>query len=66
MRLPGALPHIAVVSDRRAASGRLLCIHNVGQGARLEDILAEWRLAGRFRYAPAPGGQAPFNLHRRG
>lgn len=51
-RLPGNLPHIAVVTHRRAASGRLLCVHNVGQGARVEDILGEWPIAGRFRFAP--------------
>ena len=52
-RLPGNLPHIVVVTGRRAASGRLLCVHNVGRGARIEDVLAEWPLVGRFRYAPA-------------
>lgn len=52
-RLPGNLPHIAVVTARRAPSGRLLCVHNVGAGARVEDVLAAWPLAGRFRFAPA-------------
>jgi uncharacterized protein YijF (DUF1287 family) len=50
MRLPGNLPHIVVVTQRRAASGRLLCVHNVGQGARLEDVLDAWPLTARFRY----------------
>lgn len=50
-RLPGNLPHIAVVTHRRAASGRWACVHNVGQGARLEDILAAWPIAGRFRFS---------------
>jgi uncharacterized protein YijF (DUF1287 family) len=52
-RLPGNLPHIAVVTHRRAASSRLLCVHNVGRGAQLEDVLAEWELVGRFRFSAA-------------
>ena len=52
MRLAGNLPHIVVVGSRRAPSGRYYCVHNVGQGARAEDVLAEWPLVGRFRFAP--------------
>lgn len=52
-RLPGNLPHIGVVTHRRARSGRLLVAHNVGAGTRVEDVLAEWPLHGRFRFAPA-------------
>ncbi|MBX7248352.1 MAG: DUF1287 domain-containing protein [Caulobacteraceae bacterium] len=50
MRLPGALPHIVLVTRRRAASGRLLCVHNVGRGAQLEDVLDAWPRVGRFRW----------------
>lgn len=32
-RLPGNLPHIAIVSDRSAPGGRPLVIHNIGSGA---------------------------------
>ena len=56
-RLPGNLPHIGIVSDRKArdGSGRLLVIHNVGRGAREEDVLFAWPQAGHFRLrAPAP------------
>lgn len=52
-RLPGNLPHIGIVTHRRAASGRLMVAHNVGAGTRVEDVLAEWPLHGRFRFAPA-------------
>lgn len=39
-RLPGNLPHIMVVSDRRTADGaRPLVLHNIGAGAREEDML---------------------------
>ena len=58
-RLPGGLPHIGVVSDRRApdGSGRLLVVHNIGAGARVEDVLLAWPPVGHFRLfpdAPAP------------
>jgi uncharacterized protein YijF (DUF1287 family) len=51
-RLPGNLPHIGIVSDRKAAdgSGRPLLIHNVGRGAREEDVLFAWTQAGHFRW----------------
>ncbi len=45
----GSLPHIGIVSDRRAPSGRLLLIHNIGQGTREEDALADHRITGRYR-----------------
>jgi uncharacterized protein len=50
-RLPGNYPHIGIVSDRKAAdgSGRPLVIHNVGHGAREEDVLYAWPQAGHFR-----------------
>jgi uncharacterized protein YijF (DUF1287 family) len=51
-RLPGNLPHIGIVSDRKAGdgSGRPLVIHNVGAGAREEDVLFAWPQAGHFRW----------------
>ena len=52
LRLPGNLPHIVIIGSRRAPSGRYACIHNVGRGAQVEDVLAEWPLVGRFRFAP--------------
>ena len=43
-------PHIGIVSDRRAEDGvRPLVIHNIGWGAREEDVLFEYRLTGHFR-----------------
>jgi uncharacterized protein YijF (DUF1287 family) len=59
-RLPGGLPHIGIVSDRtsRDGSGRPLVIHNVGAGAREEDALFAWPLAGHFRWVWPRAGQA--------
>ncbi len=48
--LPGNLPHIGVVSDRRNGE-RPLVIHNVGAGAREEDVLRAYTLTGHYRYA---------------
>jgi uncharacterized protein len=50
----GSLPHIGIVSDRRApSSGNPLVIHNIGSGAREEDALFAHRLTGRYRWLPA-------------
>lgn len=53
--LPGNLPHIAIVSDRRSADGsRPLVIHNIGKGAREEDGLFAFPVTGHYRFLPAP------------
>lgn len=52
--LPGNLPHIGVVVDRRSASGeRPLIVHNVGRGPELEDVLFTWPITGHYRYPAA-------------
>lgn len=55
-RLPGNLPHVAIVTNR-AATGRkhALVVHNIGAGARIEDRLFEFRISGHFRFAPTAG-----------
>ncbi len=45
----GWLPHIGVVTDRIAPSGRPLVVHNIGAGPKLEDILFDWPMTGRYR-----------------
>lgn len=47
--VPPHLPHIMIVSDRRTAEGRPLVIHNIGQGTREEDRLADFPITGRYR-----------------
>jgi uncharacterized protein len=47
--LPGNLPHIGIVSDRKSALGTPLIIHNVGRGAREEDVLFDYRITGHYR-----------------
>ena len=50
-RLPQSnLPHIGIVSDKRAADGTPLIIHNIGRGTREENVLFAYPLKGHFRY----------------
>lgn len=43
------LPHIMIVSDRRAADGTPLIIHNIGAGTEEEDALFRFPLTGHYR-----------------
>lgn len=48
--LDNGRPHIGIVSDRRSEDGiRPLMIHNIGGGAREEDVLFAYRVTGHFR-----------------
>lgn len=51
--LPGNLPHIMLVSDQKSQTGIPLVIHNIGAGAREEDILFAFPLTGHYRFKPA-------------
>jgi uncharacterized protein YijF (DUF1287 family) len=49
--LPGNLPHIGLVMDRRSADGaRPLIVHNIGNGPQLEDMLFAFPVTGHYRY----------------
>ncbi len=47
--LPGNLPHIGIVSDRKTISGVPLIVHNIGHGTREENILFTYRITGHYR-----------------
>ncbi|WP_225771087.1 DUF1287 domain-containing protein [Inquilinus sp. Marseille-Q2685] len=49
-RLPGNLPHIAVVTGRTGAGGAPLMVHNIGGGTRREDRLLDFPVTGRYRF----------------
>jgi len=50
-RLPGNLPHAAVVSTRTSAwSGDPMIVHNIGRGPRLEDRIFEWSVHRHYRW----------------
>ncbi len=46
------LPHIGIISDHKAASGRYEVIHNIGFGPQSEDMLFAHKITGHFRYIP--------------
>lgn len=46
----GRLPHIGIVSDRRAGNGNPLAIHNIGSGAQEDDVIFAHQLNGHFRW----------------
>lgn len=47
--IQGFIPHIGIVSDRRGSNGWLV-IHNIGAGAREEDMLFAWPPGARYRW----------------
>ena len=51
-RLPSGVPHIGVVSDRRASSGVPLIVHNIGGGTVEEDVLFRFVMTGHYRHLP--------------
>lgn len=57
-RLPGNLPHIGIVSDRRdAATAVPLIIHNIGAGPVEDDILYSFPVTGHYRYPVKQAGR---------
>ena len=48
-RLPDGRPHIGLVSERQSG-GRPLIVHNIGEGAQIEDALFEFTVTGHYRY----------------
>jgi len=51
-RLGGSLPHIGIVSDRKARDGTPLIIHNIGAGPQEDNILFEYQMKGHYRFIP--------------
>jgi len=49
--LPGNLPHIGIVTDKKSNDGmRPLIVHNIGAGPKLEDILFKFPITGHYQY----------------
>lgn len=53
--LPGALPHIGIVSGNRSGRGTPLIIHNIGAGAEESDVLFAYKITGHYRYPVSSG-----------
>ena len=48
----GSLPHIGIVTDKLSPDGkRPLIAHNIGAGPVVEDMLFDYKITGRYRYA---------------
>jgi uncharacterized protein YijF (DUF1287 family) len=52
-RLADGRPHIGLVTNRETG-GRPLMIHNIGEGAQIEDVLLEFTITGHYRYGLGP------------
>jgi uncharacterized protein YijF (DUF1287 family) len=49
--IPGNLPHIGIVVNKRSPRGnRYMVVHNIGRGPKLEDILFSYKITGHYRY----------------
>ena len=50
--LGGGVDHIGIVSDMLPSPSADHCLiaHNVGAGARVEDVLFRWKITGHYRY----------------
>jgi uncharacterized protein len=48
--VPPNLPHVMIVSDRKTGDGRPLVIHNIGGGAREENLLLGFPITGHYRW----------------
>lgn len=56
--LPGNLPHIGIVTDKRSTDGiRPLIVHNIGAGPVLADMLFAYKITGHYRFHPASDAQ---------
>jgi uncharacterized protein len=49
--LDNGLPHIGMISKIKAeGTERYAVVHNIGLGARIEDVLFSWKITGHYRY----------------
>jgi uncharacterized protein YijF (DUF1287 family) len=49
-RLDNGLPHIGIVGERAPGEDFVPVIHNIGAGARREDVLFAWTMIGHYRW----------------
>lgn len=46
------LAHIGIVAERRTRAGVPFIVHNIGAGARMEDVLFAYPITGHYRWLP--------------
>lgn len=51
-RLAGGLPHIGIVTDKKAPDGTPLIVHNIGSGPVEDNMLFAAKITGHFRFHP--------------
>lgn len=51
-RVGGRLPHIGIVTDRKATDGTPLIVHNIGAGPVEDNILFAYPMTAHFRFHP--------------
>jgi uncharacterized protein YijF (DUF1287 family) len=56
--LGGGTLHIGIVGDRLSVAGAPMVVHNIGAGAREEDILFRYKVIGHYRLPEASAGAA--------
>ncbi len=50
-KLPGNLDHIGIVVNVKVkGTDRFMVVHNIGQGARMEDVMFAYEITGHYRY----------------
>lgn len=51
----GNHPHIGILSTVLSDTNERFCVvHNIGAGAKLEDVLFSWKIVGHYRYEIIP------------
>jgi uncharacterized protein YijF (DUF1287 family) len=49
--LTNGIDHIGIVTNMSANSGdRLMIVHNIGAGTRIEDVIFAWTIKGHYRF----------------
>jgi uncharacterized protein YijF (DUF1287 family) len=50
-QLSEGVEHIGILTNYRSGPDQhYLIIHNIGAGARIEDVLLSWKIIGHYRY----------------
>lgn len=62
--LGGGILHIGIVTGPPAGGGVPRIVHNIGAGAREEDILFKYTVIGQYRLPPAPRAGNPVEAAR--
>ena len=60
------LPHIGVVVNKptRADPRRMMIVHNIAEGPKMEDVLFRFPMTGHYRYTPANMGNIPRTAYK--